>query len=207
MSQGIRRDKFLLELARRRKSIRRFKAGVEIPLARVLEAIEVALEAPSGMNCQPWQFIVVSDRELKHRIRIACEEAEKKLHGNVRGEFKKWLEQRNITWEKPFLEDATYLIIVYADKHCPYTIQSTWLAIGYLLLALEENGLASLTYTPPDAEKVNSLLKVPKRYKLETIIPVGYPLEEKIKEPREPLINKVYLNKWGKRIDLKTMNT
>ena len=194
------KDRSLLELAKRRKSIRRYKPNAEIPLTQVLEAVKVALEAPSGRNCQPWQFIIIYDKEMKHKIRVACEEAEKKFHEKVKGEFKKWLDERNITWRKPFLEEATYLIVVYTDKRCPYTVQSTWLAIGYLLLALEENGLASLTYTPSNTKMINDILDVPPQYKLEAIIPVGYPQEDKKKEPREPLYNKVYINKWGTQI-------
>lgn len=195
-----RKDRSLLELAKRRKSIRSYKPDAEIPLTQVLEAIKVALEAPSGRNCQPWQFIIIDDKEMKHKIRVACEEVEKKFHEKVNGDFKKWLDQRNITWRKPFLEEATYLIAVYTDKRCPYTVQSTWLAIGYLLLALEENGLASLTYTPSNTGKINDILNVPQQFKLEAMIPVGYPREDKKKEPRESLYNKVHINKWGKRL-------
>jgi len=206
MKQESQNYRILLELARRRKSIRRFKPNAKIPLTRVLEAIKVALEAPSGRNCQPWQFIIIDDKDTKHKIRTACEEAEKKFHKKIKGEFKKWLKERNITWRKPFLEEATYLIVVYTDKRCPYTVQSTWLAIGYLLLALEENGLASLTYTPSNPEKISYILNVPQQYKLEAIIPVGYPKGEKKKEPREPLHSKVHINKWEIRMKIESIN-
>lgn len=190
----------LLPIAKKRKSIRNYKPEAQIPLEEVLAAIQVALEAPSGRNCQPWQFIIITDREIKREVRRICEEYERIFHSKLKGEFKEWLEKRGITWRKQFLEDATYLIVVYSNKECPYPIQSTWLAIGYLLLALEDMGLASLTYTPPKTDKINELLNTPNNYRLETIIPVGYPSKEKVKEPREKLENKVYINKWGLEI-------
>lgn len=134
------------------------------------------------------------------KIREICEKNEKILHSRLKREFKEWLDARGITWRKTFLEDATYLIIVYSNKRCPYPIQSTWLAIGYLILALEDLGLASLTYTPPKTNEINNILDTPNDYRLEVIIPVGYPSTDKMKEPRENLENKVFINRWGQGI-------
>lgn len=64
---------------------------------------------------------------------------------------------------------------MFGRKTEPYWIQSTWIAIGYAILALEERGLASLTYTPPKVRWANELLGVPSEYVLQAIIPVGRP--------------------------------
>ena len=197
-----KRENIVLMLARRRKSIREYRRGGDIPIEKILTAIEAALEAPSGRNCQPWRFIIIRDKGLKRRIREACEEAEKPFHQRVKGEFKKWLQDRGITWRKPFLEDAPILIAVYSDTECPYPSQSTWIAIAYLILAIEAEGLASLTYTPSKTSKVNEILGVPNRYRLETIIPVGYPSGEKKKEHRAGLEERVFIDRWGNRLDI-----
>jgi nitroreductase len=162
----------LLSLARNRVSIRSYKKDLKPSMDDLLYCIEVANEAPSGLNCQPWYFIIVSSHEVKHNIRKICEEGEKVFHNKVSGYFKKWLVDRGIKWVKPFLTDAPYLIVIISDTECPYSTQSTWLAIGYLLLALEEKGLSTLTYTPPKSRELKKLLNIPDNYRLEAIIPV-----------------------------------
>jgi len=187
----------LLDLAKRRKSIRNYKEDDNIELEKILYALRVALEAPSGRNCQPWQFLIIRDKETKKIVRSICEAAEKEFHMKINNEFKEWLKKRGITWRKTFLTQAPYLILVYSNKECPYSIQSTWIAIGYLILALEEQGLASLTYTPSKTIEINKALNVPKKYRLETIIPIGYPAKEKEKEPRMKPSEKIFIDEWG----------
>jgi nitroreductase len=191
----------LIDLATRRKSIRNYDSSREPDMSKILYSIKVALEAPSGANCQPWLFIIINDNDTKHWIRITCEDAERRFHKNVKRDFKKWLEERNITWRKPFLEEAPVLIAVFNDMACPHSTHSTWLSIGYLILALEEQGLSSLTYTPPVNREINKYLNVPNPYRLEAIIPVGYPKGDKIKEMRIQLKDKVFLNRWGENLD------
>lgn len=176
----------VLALARRRKTVRRFSPEVP-PLESVLYALEVAREAPSGMNAQPWRFVVVDDLALKTRIRAVCEEEEAIFYARVRGEWGSWLQEQGFTPEKPFLSEAPYLICVFSRAEAPYWLQSTWLALGYLLLALEEQGLGTVTYTPPNPRRVAELLGAPPEYKLQTILPVGIPADPKPKWPRKPL--------------------
>ncbi|MET1160394.1 MAG: nitroreductase family protein [Thermoprotei archaeon] len=178
----------VLELARRRRSIRVYKEE-PVALEDVLYAIETAIEAPSGANRQPWRFILVTDNTLKAKIRAVCEKYEKKLHSSegLPSWFREWLAERRITWRKEFLTSAPYLLLVLADTRQPYWRESTWLAVGYLLLALEEKGLASLTYTPPNPRAIAELLGIPRHFSLETIIPIGKPGEYKEKELRMKL--------------------
>ncbi|MCD6572530.1 MAG: nitroreductase family protein [Thermoplasmata archaeon] len=176
----------LLEIARRRKTIRKFKKDAP-PLNDILYCIKVAKEAPSGMNSQPWRFLIVSNAKKKKEIRNICEEGEKKFYKRMDEKLANWVKERKITWEKKFLEDAPFLIIIFSDRNSPYYIQSTWLCIGYFLLALEEKGIASLTYTPPNADEIKKWLGLPSRYRLETIIPVGYSNEDKRKEKRKEI--------------------
>jgi len=73
--------------------------------------------------------------------------------------MRKFFKERNIIWRKPFLTDAPILIAMFGRKTASYFVQSIWLSIGYLILALEERGLASLTYTPSKVRWINELLK------------------------------------------------
>ncbi len=185
-------------LARNRRSIREYSRD-PISISDVLYAVSAALEAPSGANKQPWRFIIIVDSETKKELRRVCEEWERRFHQG-RGLpkwFREWLRERGITWEKRFLTDAPVLLAVAANKKAPYARESTWLAIGYLLLALEERGLASLTYTPANPRAAARVLGIPDDYTLEALIPVGKPRGVKEKEPRLGLAETVYLNKWG----------
>lgn len=186
----------LLSLARKRVSIRRYKSSLKPRLEDIIYCIKVANEAPSGLNCQPWHFIIASSDYIKREVRRLCEERERFFHRNITGNFKKWLRERNITWVKKFLTDAPYLIIVISDMSCPFFIQSTWLSIGYFLLACEEKNLSTLTYTPPITTQLRELLAIPKGYRIEAIIPIGYKSGEKFKELRKPAEEKIFMNQW-----------
>ena len=194
---------YVYSLARKRRSIRKYRSD-PIDLGDVLYAISTAIQAPSGANRQPWRFILVDDPDLKRRIRRICEIGEEKFYksNNVPEWFRKWASERGISLDKPFLTDAPYLIIVLSNRKTPYSKESTWLAIGYLLLALEEKGLSSLTYTPSESKEVLRVLGVPDDYKLEVIIPVGKPAEDKVKEKRLLLKDVVFLNRWNNPINI-----
>lgn len=177
----------LIDLARKRKTVRKFKDSVVPPLEDILYSIEVAKEAPSGMNAQPWLFYVVKSSKLKEKIRNECEKAEKIFYEKSRGRLKDWLDAHEFSWKKDFLTQAPYLILVFSNKKFPFSRESVWLSIGYLLLALEEKGLATVPYTPPNFREIELILDVPEEYKLEVILPVGYSDDPKSKYERKKL--------------------
>ncbi len=185
----------IVDLARRRVTVRRFLSK-EIPLQKIIRIIEVARQAPSGANRQPWRFIVVSHVGLKLRIREECEKIERSFHRKAPEWMKKWLSGKKITPIKKFLTEAPHLIIVCSQKTAVYPVQSVWLSIGYMLLAIEEEGLATVTYTPSRTVAIREILKIPDGYMVEAILPVGY-AAEKPKKDRRPLSELVYRNTWG----------
>jgi len=189
-------QKEVLNLARRRRTVRHFRPEAP-PLKKLLYALKVAKEAPSGMNAQPWHFVLVSDPGLKRRIRQACEEGERAFYARVKGAWGKWLSEKGFSAEKPFLEEAPYLILAFGRADAPYWLQSTWIAIGYLLLALEEQGLGTVTYTPPNPKPVQALIGAPGAYKLQTILPVGFPDDTKPRYERKKLEEAVGFDKFG----------
>ncbi|NJD99719.1 nitroreductase family protein [Thermococcus sp. LS1] len=183
----------VFELAKRRKTVRQFLPD-KPSLDAIMKALEAAKEAPSGMNAQPWRFVVIDDEWLKGRIRELCEEEEKKFYKKVSGDLMVWLTDKGFSPEKPFLSEAPYLILVFGHTKAPYWLQSTWIAVGYLLLALEELGLGTVTYTPPNPKPVEELLNAPRDYKLQVILPVGYPADPKPKYERKKLEEVVSFN-------------
>ncbi len=188
----------ILKLAVNRKSVRRFD---EKPLAieDIIYALKAAIQAPSDANRQPWRYIIVDDKKTKEKIKKICEQGEKKLHSspNIPKWFREWLKEKGIDWRKEFLAQAPILIAVLSDARQPYSKESIWISIGWLLLALEEKGLSSLTYTPSNPWEVRDALGAPKYYRLETIIPVGKEKGFKPKERRLGIQDTVYKNRFG----------
>jgi nitroreductase len=90
--------------------------------------------------------------------------------------------------------------LVLSVSKDPYSTQSVWLAIGYLLLILEELGLSTVPYTPPDSEGLLKEVGVPKGFRLEAIFPLGFSKDDKLKEPRLKVVKVTYRNVWGKSV-------
>ncbi len=185
------------ELAGRRVSTRSFKTG-GVKLSALAQILEVGRQAPSGANRQPWRFIVVDKPEMKKMVRAACEEGEREYHRRAPQWMKRWMRKRNITSTKPFLTEAPYLVVVCSDTTAPYHVQSTWISIGFVLLASEEMGLGTVTYTPSEVSALRRILKIPRRYSLEAILPIGFPSERRRKR-RRGLKESAYINTWGRR--------
>jgi len=183
------------QLATRRKTTRMFSSS-PVSLDDVLYCIRVAVQAPSGANRQPWRFVVVDDPLMKEKVRAACEEQEKRLHETAETGLREWFRSKNITWQKPFLTVAPVLLAVFSDQKMPYATESTWLAIGYIILALEEKSLSTLTYTPSHPENVRTVFDAPEQYNLETILPIGHSADPKPKEERHDYRSLIYKNAW-----------
>lgn len=183
----------IYKLAKNRKTVRKFKSDVP-NIDDILYTIKVAKEAPSGMNSQPWHFLIIDDPQIKRKIKIIAEKAEKTFFEKAKGKLKEFLITNNISWEKEFLNSAPYLLLVFSDIRFPFSKESTWISIGYLLLALEEKNLSTVTYTPPNPLEISKLVNAPKYYKLEVILPIGYSNESKNKQKRKNIDEIVSFN-------------
>jgi iodotyrosine deiodinase len=167
--------------ARTRRSVREFSSD-PIPLDVVRTAIETAAQAPSGANKQPWTFVLVTDPAVKSAIRVAAEHEEREFYGGRAPNS--WLEDLaglGTDANKPFIEDAPALIVVFAQSYAVdgskhyYVRESVGLACGMLLGALHEAGLATLTHTPGPMTFLRDLLRRPPNEKAFLLIPVGFP--------------------------------
>jgi nitroreductase len=180
-----RAERFRALLASRR-TVRHFSRE---PVARPLveSLLRTAASAPSGANQQPWRFVVVSDPEIKRRIREAAEAEERENYDRRFPEvWKRHLEPLGTDWHKPFLEDAPYLIVVFRidyeetpegrEKHY-YVMESVGIAVGMLIAAIHNAGLATVTHTPNPMRFLAEILGRPRSEKAYLILPVGYPAE------------------------------
>jgi len=174
---------FTAEL-RTRRSVRHFSEE-PVPGEVIDECIRAAGLAPSGANRQPWTFAVVTDPELKRRIRIAAEAEEKELYEKkISDEWRAALEPLGTDWEKPYLETVPALIVVFRHaydleedrkKTNYYTMESVGIALGFLIAALHHAGLATLTHTPSPMGFLGDILGRGKNERAYVLLPVGYP--------------------------------
>jgi len=183
-----------------RRSIRDFSSE-EIPDMVIKNVLKTAMAAPSGANKQPWKFVIVKDENIKKKIRIAAEEEEKKFYEQRATE--EWLKDLNkfgTDWNKSFLEIAPALIIVFRQSYDNsgkgkrknyYVNESVGIACGFLLMALQNAGLVSLTHTPSPMGFLERILKRPKNEKAYLLIPIGFPAEN----AEVPILNKKSYNR------------
>ncbi len=160
-----------------------------VPKEVIENIIKSASTAPSGAHKQPWVFCVVSNPALKKKIRIAAEEEEKESYAKrMSDEWLEDLEHLGTNWEKPFLEVAPYLIIVFKKAYGLdenenksnnyYVNESVGLASGFLLTAIHNAGLVGLTHTPSPMAFLTKILNRPANERPFLLIPVGYPAKE-----------------------------
>ena len=181
----VRRSSDFLERIRSRRSVRRF-SDRDVPREALLNCIEAAASAPSGANKQPWTFVLVTDPAIKSRIREAAEAEEKVFYSGRAPQ--RWLDDLaplGTDADKPFLEIAPALIVVFAQKHGKeaderhyYVNESVGIAVGFLLAALHDAGLATLTHTPSPMSFLRDVLERPANERAYVLIPVGYIAED-----------------------------
>lgn len=175
---------------RRRRTIRQF-SDRPVPREVIENCLRAAATAPSGANMQPWKFVVVSEPQIKRRIREAAEREEHDFY--TRRAPPEWLEALaplGTDEHKPYLETAPYLIAVFVERYglLPdgrklkhyYAVESVGIATGILITALHHAGLAMLTHTPSPMRFLSRILERPRNESPFLILVVGYPAPEAV---------------------------
>lgn len=167
----------LVEAIRTRRSVRKYK-NEPLPEQAIKELIELAAWAPSGMNSQPWVFVVVQDREymksLSDRAKKFLLEKIKTLGGR--------LERYANALSNPdfnIFYSAPVLVLIYGDKNIFTYVYDCSMAAQNLMLAVWDRGIGScwigfangIGNTP----EVKAELNVPEGYELVAPIILGYP--------------------------------
>jgi iodotyrosine deiodinase len=170
---------------RRRRTVRDFS---DEPVPRdILESCVLAAgSAPNGANLQPWHFVAVEDPAVKREIRVAAEAEEREFYSERA--TPEWLEDLaplGTDADKPFLERAPWVIAIFAERWRAmpdgsrrpnyYVPESVGIATGFLIAALHQAGLATLTHTPSPMGFLNRILDRPAREKPFLLLVVGYP--------------------------------
>ncbi|MBO6798000.1 nitroreductase family protein [Maricaulis sp.] len=184
---------------KRRRTVRDFD---ERPVDRriVEEAIKAAGSAPSGANHQPWHFSVIEDPGKRKALREAAEEEERAFYAGKAGD--EWLDALSplgTDADKPFLEHAPVIIAIFAQKRGGVTVEekrknyyineSVGIACGFMLAALHQAGLVTLTHTPNPMRFLNEVCDRPGDEKAYMLIVAGYPTADAT-VPEHALIKK-----------------
>ena len=177
-------SKKFYNLIKKRRSVRNFKKDI-IDFEIIQNAILAAGTAPNGANLQPWHFVVIKNKSIKKKIRMAAEIEEKEFYEKKAP--KEWLEALKplgTDKNKSFLEEAPYLIAVFEKKHSIknkkkvknyYVKESVGIATGILISCLHFSGLSMLTHTPSPMNFLNTILKRPVNEKPFVLLVVGKP--------------------------------
>ncbi len=171
-----------------RRTVRDF-AATPVPRAVIESAIRTAGRAPNGANMQPWTFVAVSDPNVKRRVRAAAEAEEERFYGGRASQ--EWLDALRpfgTDARKPFLETAPWLIAVFAQNHGLrpdgtkekhyYVKESVGIACGFLLAALHQAGLATLTHTPSPMGFLREILDRPRNESAFLLVVTGVPADD-----------------------------
>lgn len=142
---------------KRRHSIRKF-SNRAVPQEIIEKCILAAGTAPNGANHQPWHFVAINSPEIKAQIRHEAEALEQAFYAGRAGE--EWLDALKplgTNADKPYLEHAPWLIAIFSKKRSEdegeqktnyYVHESVGIATGFLIQALHNAGLGTLTHTP-----------------------------------------------------------
>ncbi|MBF0413717.1 MAG: nitroreductase family protein [Desulfamplus sp.] len=174
----------LFSLIEKRRSIRKFKS-MPIEKQKIDKLIEAALRSPSSRGFNPWRFIVVDRPELLESLSKA------KLHGSS------------------FLKDAPIGFVVCADENkTDVWVEDSSIATIFIQLAAQALGLGSCWIQIRNREHdqnmsaesyIKNLLGIPDNFKVESMIAIGYPDEDKKSHSKESLeMEKVFWNGFKK---------
>lgn len=195
------RSKRFLNLLDSRRTMR-FYSPDDVPQDVLETCLATAGTAPSGAHHQPWFFAVVRNPALKQKMRELVE-AEEKVNYERRMR-KSWIQDLNSMTgdsadprlknsggapQKPYLTEAPCVIAMFKQAHGYdengkkvdnyYVNESCGIAAGFLITALHNVGLATLTSTPMGSEQaIREMLGRPDNEKLFLLLPCGYPADD-----------------------------
>jgi len=161
-----------LEAILKRRSVRSY-TGDPIPREDLEKIVDAARLAPSGYNRQPWEFIVVTDRSVIDKLKIAA------------------------LW----MEDAGAIIAVVMETSSEFWLEDGSAAVENILIASTALGYGSCWLqgdTEPREEELKELLGVPDEKKLLTLVPIGVPSEWPTRE-KKPLSEVLHWERYRER--------
>ena len=166
-----------------RRSVRDF-SNKPVSQEVIEKIIQTASTSPSGAHKQPWTFVAIQNPIIKSEIRKAAEKEEFESYTNrMTDDWKDDLRPLGTDWQKPFLEVAPWLIVMFSQTTAPnkskhyYVQESCGIAAGFLIAAIHQAGLCTLTHTPSPMNFLKKILHRPDYERPYLLLPVGYASE------------------------------
>jgi coenzyme F420-0:L-glutamate ligase/coenzyme F420-1:gamma-L-glutamate ligase len=201
-----------MELARTRRSSKVLGLG-EVPVEMVVRAVEAGVWAANAHNSQPWFFIVVVDHEVKKRL--LDEMAEQWLEDLIGDGVPRENAVKVVEAGKERSMRASALIVACLSMREMETywdsgrsrleyimgVQSLAAALQNILLALHSMGYGACWRCSPlfAPEAVRKVLEIPDDVEPQAMVEVGLKGLE-THGVRKPLMDVVFLNRWGVRL-------
>lgn len=186
-SEATKRAKEYYQWLDTRRTVREI-SDKPVPKELIEHLIMAGSSAPSGAHKQPWTFCAISNQDTKKAIREAAEKEEyESYHGRMSDRWLKDLEPIGTDWNKPFLEEAPWLIVVFKrvfelengeKKNNYYVNESVGIACGMLISAIHNAGLVTLTHTPSPMNFLSKILERPDNERPYLLLPIGYPKDQ-----------------------------
>ncbi len=158
-----------LEAIQKRRTIRKY-TGEPVAREDLEKIVDAGRLAATGNNRQPWDFVVVTDRKMIDRLKVASE----------------WMEK------------AGAIIAVAMDASSRWWVEDGAAAVENMLIASAALGYGACWlegYTLPLEEEFKTLLNVPKDRRLLTLIPIGVPAESPTVE-KKSLEEVIHWERW-----------
>lgn len=183
-NEMLKRSRDFYKWSEKRRSLRHFSSK-PVPKEVMENIILTASTAPSGANRQPWVFCLISNAELKSKIRKLAEQEEKKSYeSRMNAEWLEAIKPLGTNWIKEFIDVAPWIIVVLkkpydvdenGEKKINYYVsESVGLASGFLLMAIHNAGLVALTHTPSPMNFIAKALERPENERPFLLVPVGF---------------------------------
>jgi len=184
------------EVIKRRCSIHKFKSDM-IPEETLIRILHAGTLAPNPRNTQPWEFIVVTDNDIKKRVAdikvsktvqyfesIGTEAAMRRVKAGFADQ------------QEAILSAPVVLVVCYKKDDDLHNYAGTWACIENIVLAAYAEGLGAITMAPRGEEEIKKVLNIPPDYGIASIVPIGFPDEKASFKPRIPVKDKIHMNKW-----------
>ncbi|MFA4880994.1 MAG: nitroreductase family protein [Candidatus Doudnabacteria bacterium] len=162
---------------RERRSIRRYRSD-PVPEEKLNKILEAARLAPSAHNAQDWKFIVAREREIRRQLSVAA--------------------------GQNFLAEAPIIIAAVAlnpeslmSCEVPAYAVDLAIAVEHMALQATAEGLGTCWIGAFDQKEVKAILKVPEKYKIVALLPIGVPDETPMAKPRKNITEVVCWEKFS----------
>jgi len=201
------------ETVNKRRTVREFQ-DKEVPQAAIRRALAAGLRAPCNAHLKSWQFILLNDKERKARAvseglkaRDMKDQAEiERFVAQFDDEELKTVYRRSLPLQMTMMLQARQVLVV-CFKMKPLAacrtlfelnpLDSVWMCIENIMLALAAEGLFGCTYTPYESTGLKEFLGVPAGYEIAAVIPFGFPKFPVEESASENLDARLHIDGWG----------